>query len=107
MSYEVNNEPAASYSSSAKDRAAENDIIAKALSIIGQRMARGDVLSSPVDTHQYLSLKLGDREQEVFSVIFLDNRNQVIAFEELFYGTIDGAAVYPREVAKRALPRPP
>ena len=35
--------------------------------------------------------------------MFLDNRNRVLAFEELFRGTIDGAAVYPREVVKAAL----
>jgi hypothetical protein len=33
----------------------------------------------------------------------LDNRNRVIAFRELFRGTIDGASVYPREVVKQAL----
>src|SRR5690606_6830700 len=42
-------------------------------------------------------------EREVFAIIFLDTRNKVIAFDRLFYGTIDGASVYPREVAKAAL----
>ena len=36
-------------------------------------------------------------------MIFLDNRNRVIACEDLFRGTIDGASVYPREVVKAAL----
>jgi DNA repair protein RadC len=35
--------------------------------------------------------------------LFLDNRNRVITFEKMFYGTIDGASVYPREVVRMAL----
>ena len=38
-----------------------------------------------------------------FGVLFLDNRHRVLAFEELFRGTIDGASVHPREVVRRAL----
>ena len=40
---------------------------------------------------------------EVFAFLMLDNRNRVIAFREMFRGTIDGASVYPREVVKQAL----
>ena len=40
---------------------------------------------------------------EVFAVLFLDNKHRVIGFEKMFYGTVDGAAVYPREVVRRAL----
>ena len=40
---------------------------------------------------------------EVFAAVFLDNRHRVIAFEELFHGTVDGASVHPRVVARRAL----
>jgi len=62
-----------------------------------------DVLSDPQATRAYLSMRLGDVPHEVFACVFLDTRNRVIAFEELFRGTIDGAAVYPREVVKAAL----
>jgi DNA repair protein RadC len=40
---------------------------------------------------------------EVFACLFLDNKNRVIQYEELFYGTIDSSAVHPRQVVKRAL----
>ena len=40
---------------------------------------------------------------EVFACLFLDNRHRLMAFEELFRGTIDGASVHPREVVRRAL----
>lgn len=67
------------------------------------RLVRGDVLSSPADTRDFLAARLRAYPHEVFACLFLDNRHRVLAFEELFRGTIDGAAVHPREVVKRAL----
>ena len=68
-----------------------------------ERLQRSDALSSPDDTRRFLLSRLRDLPHEVFACLFLDNRNRVIAFEELFRGTIDGASVYPREVVKRGL----
>ncbi len=64
---------------------------------------RGDVLQSAADTQLYLTAKLRHEPHEVFACLFLDNRHRVISFETLFYGTIDGASVHPRQVMKRAL----
>ena len=66
-------------------------------------LSRGDALCSPEDTRNYLSAQLRHYPYEVFACLFLDNRNRVIAFEELFRGTINGASVHPREVIRRAL----
>ncbi|MCW9013422.1 MAG: DNA repair protein RadC [Gammaproteobacteria bacterium] len=68
-----------------------------------ESLQRGDALSSPEETRQYLSDCLRDYHHEVFAALFLDQRHRVICFEELFTGTIDGASVYPREVVKKAL----
>jgi DNA repair protein RadC len=68
-----------------------------------QALVRGDPLESPEATEQYLKIVLRDHTNEVFAGLFLDTRHRVIAFEELFYGTIDGATVYPRVVAEKAL----
>ena len=68
-----------------------------------QRLNETDVLSSPADTRRFLQYHLGSHRREVFSCLFLDNRHRVLAFEELFRGTIDGASVHPREVVKHAL----
>ncbi len=68
-----------------------------------EKMAKGDVLSSPEDTRRFLQATMQDYEHEVFAALFLDNRHQIICFRELFSGTIDGASVYPREVVKLAL----
>ncbi|OGI68823.1 MAG: hypothetical protein A2W18_10225 [Candidatus Muproteobacteria bacterium RBG_16_60_9] len=70
---------------------------------LGARVTRGAALQSPRDTLDYLQASLRDRPYEVFCCLFLDNRHRVLAFEEVFRGTLDGTAVYPREVVKRAL----
>ena len=68
-----------------------------------ENIRRGDALCSPDDTRLYLCAELRSCPHEVFACLFLDNRNRVLAFEKLFYGTIDGASVYPREVVRRAI----
>jgi len=60
-------------------------------------------LNSPELVRAFLLTKLRDRDHEVFCCLYLDNRNRLLSFEELFNGTIDGASVHPREVVKRAL----
>jgi|TARA_B100000315_G_scaffold138622_1_gene127709 DNA repair protein RadC len=62
-----------------------------------------DVLTSSVETRNYLRAKFRNCQREIFSCLFLDNQHHVMKLEELFQGTIDGAAVYPREVVKRCL----
>lgn len=81
----------------------DDKIIQQALLILSQRVCNGQSLTSPKDTIDYLKLKLGTLHREVFAVLFLTNQHSVIAYEEMFQGTIDGAAVHPREVVKRAL----
>lgn len=68
-----------------------------------QVVRAGDVLTSPGETLRFLQYHLGSRSREVFCCIFLDSQHQVLCCEDLFFGTLDGAAVYPREVATRAL----
>ena len=69
------------------------------------RLQPGVTIGSPGDSRDYLLATLRDRPHEVFCCLFLDNRHRVLAFDELFRGTIDAAAVYPREVVKQALAR--
>ena len=68
-----------------------------------ERLQRGDVLEDPDAVRFYLASKLRDRQSEVFAAVFLDNRHRVIAYEELFFGTVDGASVHPREVVRTSL----
>lgn len=68
-----------------------------------QTLPAGQAIRSPADTELFLMARLRDLPHELFCCIYLDNRHRIIAFEELFRGTIDGTSVYPREVVKQAL----
>lgn len=68
-----------------------------------EQMIRSDALEDPTHTINYLKSRLRDYPYEVFAALFLDNRHRVLAYEELFRGTIDGASVHPREVVRRIL----
>lgn len=68
-----------------------------------ETVSRGDALCSPQETRHFLSAQLAACPHEIFACLFLDNRNRIISFEKLFFGTIDGASVYPREVVRMAL----
>ncbi len=70
---------------------------------LSETLKRNYCLTNPADTVNYLRSQLRDHPYEVFACLMLDNRNRVIAFREMFRGTIDGASVYPREVVKQAL----
>jgi len=70
---------------------------------LAEEMQARDVLGSPGQVRDYLCLKLGSLQREVFMVLFLDAQNRVIAQEELFSGTLTQTSVYPREVVKRTL----
>ena len=70
---------------------------------LAQGLSRGEALTEPGRAGDYLSRRLRALPYEVFACLFLDTRHRVIAFEELFRGTLDGAEVHPREVVQRCL----
>ncbi|WP_226664743.1 RadC family protein [Microbulbifer aggregans] len=70
---------------------------------LAEQLKRSDVLTSPQAVRDYLSAQLRHRTREVFCCLFLDSQHRVIAFEELFEGTLNAASVYPREVVQAAL----
>lgn len=70
---------------------------------LAQDLARGEALTDPGKAGDYLTRRLRALPYEVFACLFLDTRHRVIAFEELFRGTLDGAEVHPREVVQRCL----
>ena len=70
---------------------------------LAEPMRRGNVFNSPEVTRDYLQARLRGQHREVFLCLYLDNRHALLAEEELFQGTLDGAAVYPREVVRQCL----
>ena len=82
---------------------AERAIIAEALVLLERACRRGPLLQSPREVGQYLALHLACRDCEHFVALMLDSQHRLIETVELARGTLDGAAVYPREVVKAAL----
>lgn len=70
---------------------------------LAARLQQTPVFDSPQAVKDYLQLQLANKPHEVFAVLFLDTQHRLLAFEELFRGTLNQASVYPREVVKRAL----
>jgi DNA repair protein RadC len=68
-----------------------------------ERLVGREYLSSSREVYDYLLHALRDLKKEVFQVIFLNGRNEIIQVETLFEGSLTSSAVYPREVIKRAL----
>lgn len=68
-----------------------------------QTLLRADALANPAQTRRFLTARLRHLRYEVFCCLFLDSQHRVIAFHELFRGTIDGASVYPREVVAECI----
>lgn len=69
----------------------------------GAQLAACDTLSNANAVVSYVQLALAGHEQEVFACLFLDTRHRLLRFDKLFYGSVDRANVYPRELLKRAL----
>ena len=81
----------------------EKQIMSAAKALIKKKFIKGSAITSPGATKAFLRAQYASYEYEVFICVFLDNQHCVIKVVEMFRGTIDGAAVYPREVVKKAL----
>ena len=72
---------------------------------LDEKLMRANALTNPELTRLFLQSRLRDQEREIFALLLLDNQHRVIEFNELFFGTLDAAAVYPREVVALVLKR--
>jgi DNA repair protein RadC len=82
--------------------------VLKAVLGLAQRHAEAAITDRPLLTdtaavRYFLQQALSGFEREVFACVFLDTRHHLLAFERLFYGSVDRASVHPREVLKQAL----
>jgi DNA repair protein RadC len=76
---------------------------ASALRMAQQELIRRDVIGSWKKLLDYCRMRMAEEKTEQFRLLFLDNKNAVIADEEQQRGTVNHTPVYPREVVKRAL----
>jgi len=84
-------------------RAELSAVLELARRALAQQLSERPVFDSPDAVRRYLQLNLAHKGHEVFAVLFLDSQNRLLAFEELFRGTLNQTSVYPREVVLRAL----
>lgn len=86
--------------------ASAGEVLLEAQEMIDEQFrSRLCVLDNVASVRVYLKVRLGGLDHEVFAVLFLDGRRRLLEYVELFRGTHDTAAVYPREVVKEALKR--
>jgi DNA repair protein RadC len=85
------------------DFVTNDDLLTIAQAVARQMLAKGIAITDKHVAHQALQGLLQTRDREVFAALFLDNQHRILAYEELFLGTLSAATVYPRDVVKRAL----
>ena len=82
-----------------------DEVLQAAREVLLGRVRGSDVLASPQAVRDYLRVKLGTLEHEVFAVVHLDTQNRVIEYVEMFRGTVSQTSVYPREVVRESMMR--
>ena len=82
-----------------------DEVLSAAQRLLLRKLHDGPLLTSPDAVRDFLHVKLGKLEHEVFAMLMLDAQNRLIEYVELFRGTVAQTSVYPREVVKEALAR--
>ncbi|BCO09308.1 UPF0758 protein [Desulfolithobacter dissulfuricans] len=77
--------------------------MAEAKRISSYRLRRGAEITTPDIAKAVIQQKLGSYQYEMFACLFLDTKHRVLAFTEMFRGSVNQATVHPREVVKEAL----
>jgi DNA repair protein RadC len=55
------------------------------------------------EVFDYLYHSMRDLKKEVFKVMYLDSQNRFVGIEDLFKGTLNASAIYPREIIQGAV----
>jgi DNA repair protein RadC len=91
-----------------RDLPESQQVVLQAVREVGRRVLKQGMLGqnfvrSPQAVTDYLTASLRDLKREVFKVIFLDKALKILGEKDMFFGTVDEAAVHPREVVREAL----
>ena len=78
-------------------------VLTEANRLISYQLRRGSLIISSDCAKKIIGYKLRGRQNEVFACLFLDSRHRILAFKEMFFGTINRTTVHPREILKEAL----
>ncbi len=85
--------------------AATAEVLQAAQRLLKRELEGRDLLTSPGAVKDFLRVRLGALEHEIFAVLMLDSQHRLIEYVELFRGTVSQTSVYPREVVKESLAR--
>lgn len=83
--------------------ASDSQVLAEAVLAIDYRYPAGTKFQSSVVSADFFRAKLAGREREIFAVAFLNNQYQLLAYDEIFHGSVASVEVHPREIVRRAL----
>jgi DNA repair protein RadC len=91
-----------------RDLPEPQQVVLQAVREVGRRVLKQGMIGqnfvrSPQAVTDYLTASLRDLKREVFKVIFLDKALKILGEKDMFFGTVDEAAVHPREVVREAL----
>jgi DNA repair protein RadC len=91
-----------------RDLPESQQVVLQAVREVGRRVLKQGMIGqnfvrSPQAVTDYLTASLRDLKREVFKVIFLDKGLKILGEKDMFFGTVDEAAVHPREVVREAL----
>ena len=91
-----------------RDLPDSQQVVLQAVREVGRRVLKQGMIGqnfvrSPQAVTDYLTASLRDLKREVFKVIFLDKALKILGEKDMFFGTVDEAAVHPREIVKEAL----
>jgi len=87
---------------------AHNAFVIKFMQEITREFLKAQVLDksycrSSREVFDYLYHSMRDLKKEIFKVMFLDSQNRVVVIEDLFEGTLNASAIYPREIIQGAV----
>ncbi|WP_407075059.1 JAB domain-containing protein [Pantoea sp. Morm] len=83
--------------------ATESQILEEAARAIEHRYPTGTFFASAAVSEEFFRAKLAGRDREIFAVAFLNNQHQLLAYEEMFQGSVSSVEVHPRVLVCRAL----
>jgi len=73
------------------------------IEVLKEKIIEQPVHSSSREVFDYLAYSMRDLKKEIFKVIYLNNRNQIIDTADLFEGTLDSIPICPREIVESAI----
>lgn len=78
-------------------------VLSEARRLSGYQLRRGVSIKSSAVAKTAIQHRLADNECDMFACLFLDSGHRVLAWVEMFRGSVNCATVHPREVVKEAL----